>query len=68
MAESPEPFVADIAAYVADMCADLRRVATHPKMRTISSLLDMARVEAERLAEAERTMEERHGGQPCRRR
>ena len=63
MAKSPEPSIAEMATYISDTCADLRRVATHPRLRTINYLLDMARVEASRLAEAERTSERRQRGE-----
>ena len=35
--------------YIAEMCAELRHLARRPRFRTINYLLDMARLEAERM-------------------
>jgi hypothetical protein len=39
-----------VSLYVAEMCVELRRMARKPRFRTISYLLDMVRLEAERIA------------------
>ena len=41
---------AEIAAYVAEICRELRGLSWEPKFRTLNYLLDMARLEAERMA------------------
>ena len=40
----------EICLYVAEMCSELRRMARRPRFRTISYLLDMVRLEAEKMA------------------
>lgn len=40
----------EICLYVAEMCTELRRMARRPRFRTISYLLDMVRLEAEKIA------------------
>ena len=40
----------DICQYIAEMCAELRGLASGATFRTLNYLLDMARLEAERLA------------------
>ncbi len=40
----------DICLYVAEMCTELRRMARRPRFRTISYLLDVVRLEAEKIA------------------
>lgn len=49
-APSGSPSDADICAYIAELCAELRHLARKPRLRTIDYLLDMARLEAERTA------------------
>ncbi|WP_237481698.1 hypothetical protein [Lichenibacterium dinghuense] len=39
-----------ICLYVAEMCVGLRQLATRHRLRTITYLLDMARLESERTA------------------
>lgn len=39
-----------ICTYVAEMCTELRYLARRPRFRTINYLLDMARLESEKLA------------------
>ena len=39
-----------ICVYISEMCSELRHMARRPKFRTISYLLDMARLEAEKMA------------------
>ena len=39
-----------ICLYIAEMCTELRHLARRPRFRTISYLLDMARLESERTA------------------
>lgn len=41
---------AQIAAYVAEICRELRGLSREPEFRTLNYLLDMARLEAERMA------------------
>ncbi len=53
MADSPQPSVAGIAAYIAETCAELTRIAKAPRLRTISYLLDSIRLEAEKVAQEE---------------
>ena len=53
VADSPQPSVAEIAAYIAETCAELRRIAKAPRLRTISYLLDSIRIEAEKVAQEE---------------
>ena len=38
-----------VCFYVAEMCSELRRLAKGPRFRTVGYLLDMARLEAEKL-------------------
>ncbi len=45
----------DICAYIAEICAELRDLAQRPPFRTINYLLDMARLEAERMGKEIRT-------------
>ncbi len=40
-----------ICLYLAEMCSELRRMARRPRFRTIAYLLDMVRLEAEKMAE-----------------
>ncbi len=40
----------EICLYVADMCTELRRMARRPRFRMIGYLLDMIRLEAEKIA------------------
>ena len=47
---SGPPTDEQICAYVAEMCAELRHLARRPQLRTINYLLDMARLESERMA------------------
>ena len=35
--------------YISEMCAELRHLAKRPRFRTINYLLDMARLEAEKM-------------------
>ena len=44
------PTERQICLYISEMCSELRHLAKHPKFRTISYLLDMARMESERMA------------------
>ena len=61
--EHPEPPVGqaltpsneDLCAYIAEICAELRDLAQRPPFRTINYLLDMARLEAERMGKEIRT-------------
>ncbi len=39
-----------ICLYISEMCSELRHLARRPKFRTISYLLDMARLESEKMA------------------
>ena len=41
---------AEIAVYVAELCRELRDLSREPEFRTLNYLLDMARLEAERVA------------------
>ncbi|RYB04966.1 hypothetical protein [Lichenibacterium ramalinae] len=52
---SGPPTDEQLCDYIADMCGELRHLARRPQFRTISYLLDMARVEAERMAKALRS-------------
>jgi hypothetical protein len=45
-----QPSDKEICLYVAEMCTELRRMARRPRFRTISYLLDMVRLEAEKIA------------------
>ena len=44
------PSEKEICQYIAEMCGELRRLASHSKFRTVGYLLDMARLESERMA------------------
>ena len=46
------PSEKDICRYIAEMCSELRGLASGAKFRTINYLLDMARLEAERVAQS----------------
>ena len=49
----PEPAGdAEIAAYVAEICRELRDLSRDPEFRLVSYLLDMVQFEAERVAKA----------------
>ncbi len=39
-----------VCGYIAEMCSELRHLARAPRFRIIGYLLDMARLESERLA------------------
>ena len=43
---------AEIAAYVAEACRDLRGLSRTVRFRTLNYMLDAARIEAERIARA----------------
>jgi hypothetical protein len=45
------PSEKEICRYIAEMCSELRLLAKHSRLRTVNYLLDMARLEAERLGE-----------------
>lgn len=38
-----------ICTYISEMCSELRQLAKRPRFRTVNYLLDMARLEAERM-------------------
>lgn len=48
---SSAPSDKEICRYIAEMCSELRLLAKHSRFRTINYLLDMARLEAERLGQ-----------------
>ena len=49
------PTETELCAYVAEMCGELRTLTKRPSFRTLNYLLDMARLEAERMANDRRT-------------
>ena len=49
------PTEGELCAYVAEMCGELRTLSRRPSFRTLNYLLDMARLEAERMAKDRRT-------------
>lgn len=44
------PTTDELCTYVAEMCAELRALTRRPSFRTLNYLLDMARLEAERMS------------------
>lgn len=46
---SGAPTDRQICHYISEMCSELRQLARRPRFRTVSYLLDMARLEAERM-------------------
>ena len=44
------PTAEELCVYVAELCAELRALTRRPNFRTLNYLLDMARLEAERMA------------------
>ncbi len=46
----PGPSAEDLCIYVAELCSELRALTRRPRFRTLNYLLDMARLEAERMA------------------
>ncbi len=48
--EGAIPNSEDVCIYIAEICGELRTLAQGPRFRTINYLLDMARLEAERMA------------------
>ena len=61
-----DPSNEDLCAYIAEICAELRDLAQRPQFRTINYLLDMARLEAERMGKEIRTSnnEAKQSGEP----
>lgn len=51
------PTIVERATYIAETCAELYRLAGPPRLRTLSYLIDMARIEAERIAKDVRAEE-----------
>lgn len=49
------PTETELCAYVAEMCGELRSLTRRPSFRTLNYLLDMARLEAERMAKGGRS-------------
>ena len=47
---SGPPSDRQISLYISEMCAELRQLAKQPRFRTVNYLLDMARLESERLS------------------
>lgn len=47
---SSAPSDKQVCTYIAEMCTELKQLARRPRFRTISYLLDMARLESERTA------------------
>ena len=45
---------AQLATYIAEMCREMRSLSRAPQFRALNYLLDMARIEAERLAKGDR--------------
>lgn len=52
---SGPPTDEQLCTYIAEMCGELRHLARRPQFRTINYLLDMARVESERMAKVLRS-------------
>ena len=46
---SGTPSDRQICLYISEMCSELRQLAKRPKLRTINYLLDMARLESEKM-------------------
>lgn len=46
---------AEIAAYIAEICRELRGLSRDPEFRLMNYLLEMVRSEAERVAKASKT-------------
>ena len=44
------PSAEELCSYIAEICGELRALTRHPTFRTLNYLLDMARLEAERMA------------------
>ena len=47
---SGSPTDEQLCTYIAEMCSELRHLARRPRFRTINYLLDMARLESEKMA------------------
>ena len=48
MSDNLSPTLIERAVYIAETCEELYRIAGPPRLRTLSYLIDMARIEAER--------------------